>query len=232
MSRLLIAHGSPDPRHHEAMQRIATATEDLSGIATHVAYLDRDQPSVVNALAPASNEHDAAEPVDALGLFLSDGYHARVDVPEVLIAAAQRVDITDHGTLGMGSWVFPALARGLSDVGIDVGDPRTGVVLMAVGSSRPEARDEVVGLASTWQRERGGPVRAAFASGPGPTLDEALSMLTDAGCVKRSVALLMLAPGVLADRVIDGAQSLAVPVAKPLAGAPEVIERIIGLTAA
>jgi sirohydrochlorin ferrochelatase len=213
------------------MQRLAAATESLSGIATHVAYLDHDQPSVVNALVSASQELEAAESVDALGLFLSDGYHARVDVPEVL-ASAQRVDITDHGTLGMGSWVFPALARGLSDAGIDVGDPRTGVVLMAAGSSRPEARDEVVGLASTWQRERGGPVRAAFASGPGPTLDEALSMLTDAGCVKRSVALLMLAPGVLADRVIDGANSLAVPVAEPLAGAPEVIERIVSLTAA
>jgi sirohydrochlorin ferrochelatase len=232
VSRLLIAHGSPDPRHHETMQRLAEATQGVSGIATHVAYLDHDQPSVVNALASVAQEHDVAEPIDALGLFLSDGYHARVDVPEVLVAAARRVDITDHGTLGMGSWVLPALARGLSDAGIDVGDPRTGVVLMAAGSSRPEARDEVVELASTWQRERGGPVRAAFASGPGPTLDEALSMLTDAGCVKRSVALLMLAPGVLADRVIDGAQSLAVPVAEPLAGAPEVIDRIISLTAA
>jgi sirohydrochlorin ferrochelatase len=231
VSRLLIAHGSPDPRHHETMRRLAAATEGLSGVATRVAYLDHDEPSVVNVLTSASPELDGSESVDALGLFLSDGYHARVDVPEVL-AAAQRVDVTDHGTLGMGAWLLPALARGLSDAGIDVGDPRVGVVLMAAGSSRPEARDEVVGLASTWQRERGGLVRAAFASGPGPTLDEALSMLTDAGCVKRSVALLMLAPGVLADRVIDGVRSLAVPVAEPLASAPEVVDRIISLTAA
>ncbi len=214
------------------MRQLAEVTEGLSGVATRVAYLDHDEPSVTNVLTAASEELDASDSVDALGLFLSDGYHARVDVPEVLAAAAQRVDITDHGTLGMGSWILPALARGLSDAGIDVGDPRTGVVLMAAGSSRPEARDEVVGLASTWQRERGGPVRAAFASGPGPTLDEALGMLTDAGCVKRSVALLMLAPGVLADRVIDGAHSLAVPVAAPLASAPEVVDRIIRLTAA
>jgi len=68
VSRLLIAHGSPDPRHREVMQRLAIATEQRSGQSTCVAYLDHDQPNVDEALSTAANG-PAAEHVDALGLF-------------------------------------------------------------------------------------------------------------------------------------------------------------------
>ena len=209
------------------MQRLAEATEERGGVPTQIAYLDHDVPSVADVLsAPVVTDG----PIDALGLFLADGYHARVDIPKALADAAERVSIADHGTLGMGPWLFPALARALSDVDCDVQDPGVGVALVAAGSARPEARDGVVHLACAWQRERGGPVRPAFAAGPGPTLEEALDMLSDTGCAHRAVALLMLAPGVLADRVFAAAAPRQLTVAHPLGSAPEVIDRIICLT--
>ena len=213
------------------MQQVAAATTARSAAAPHVAYLEHNSPSVGDALS-ADTCRSASTGIDALGLFLSDGYHAQVDVPRVLAAESSGVSVTDHGTLGMGTWLLPALERNLAAADVDVTDPQTGLVLVAAGSSRPQAREQVVQLAGAWQRERGGPVRPAFASGPGPTVEEALDMLSDTGCRARAVALLLLAPGVLADRVIATSAPQGAPVARPIGAAPEVVDRIIALTSA
>jgi sirohydrochlorin ferrochelatase len=223
VSRLLIAHGSPDPRHARSMRRLAAMTEQRDGMATAVAFLDHDEPTVGDALGVV---RAGAAAVHTLGLFLSDGYHARVDVAKVLADAGEHLALADHGTLGMGPWLLPALKAALLDVDQRTAEPGSGVVLVGAGSSRPEAREEVVQLAGAWQRQRGGPVRPAFASGPGPTLEEALAMLADAGCSRRAVALLMLAPGVLADRVVTVAAQHGVAVAQPLGESPEIVTRI------
>ena len=234
MSRLLIAHGSPDPRHCQAMQSLAAATEAASGTVTRVAFLEHDTPIVAEVLADLTEASD--DHTDVLGLFLSDGYHARVDVPAVIAAAGATHRIVDHGTLGLGPWLIPALDRALTEVNAGAHDPGTGLALVAAGSAQPEAREQVVQLAASWQRERGGPVRPAFAAGPGPSLDEAVGMLSDTGCRRQAVALLMLAPGVLPDRVTDQAAAHSLPVSAPLcladSPAPEVVTRVLHRTAA
>jgi sirohydrochlorin ferrochelatase len=233
MSLLLIAHGSPDPRHRAAIAALAARVAAESGTSTQVGYLEHDAPLATDVLATERSAHCGDEPLRVLGLFLSDGHHALVDVPAVLADAV--MPVVDCGSLGLGSWLIDALEVALS--GLDTGQgTHLGIALVAAGSAKPQARDDVLALAASWQRARGTPVRAAFASGPGPTITEALGMLADAGCQTPVLALLMLAPGVLADRVRAVGTEHGVAVTDPLltavAGEPAapLVTRILELT--
>ncbi|HVQ88506.1 MAG TPA: hypothetical protein VMT88_10015, partial [Actinomycetes bacterium] len=50
MSLLLIAHGSPDLRHSASMQALATTVQSQSHLATSVAFLEHNDPTVVDAV--------------------------------------------------------------------------------------------------------------------------------------------------------------------------------------
>ncbi len=106
MSVLLIAHGSPDPRHSAAIESFAEQVQAASGIPTTVGYLDHNAPRVDDALATQTGIQPHQDSVLAVGLFLSTGYHVRVDVPKVLATAGPAV--TDCGPLGLGDWLLPA----------------------------------------------------------------------------------------------------------------------------
>ena len=223
MTTVLIAHGSPDPRHEVAIADLARRVQEATNRQTFYGFLEHNQPTVSAALNVASRHND--EPVEAVGLFLSAGQHARLDVP-AQIARSDIERVVHSGHLGVGSWLISALEEQLAALGMPKID---GVAAIAAGSADPEVRDEVIALAATWQRDRGQPVRPAFASGEGPSISEALGMLSDAGCGSRVVALLMLAPGVLADRVMDAARGHAVPVTAPLIEGKAIVDRILEL---
>lgn len=230
MSVLLIAHGSPDPRHRSTMQTVAEELQEQIGRTTSVGFLDHNEPTVSDALTTMITDAPGNQ-VDTVGMFMSDGYHTRVDLPSVLAEGSNSGSIRDRGTLEMGTWVLPALERRLAEAGSDGNGFRDAVVLMAAGSSRLEAREQVTDLARTWQHARGVPVVAGFASGPGVSVTVAMYALDNAGYRHRSVAQLMLAPGVLSDRVTDIARAHGARVTEPLAAAPEVIARIVDLIA-
>lgn len=212
MAVLLIAHGSPDPRHRQAIGDLAALVEGAVGGPVQVGYLDHDAPSVNDAIDAFGDRRDQ-EPIAAVGLLLSDGYHARIDVPEALTSASDSV--VNCGTLGLGDWLIPALERSLRGV-VGGNAPSAGVVLVASGSSRPEARDEVVALAGRWQQQRGAPVRAAFATGPGPSIAETVSMLHDASVMRPVLIPLLLAPGSMTDRVEELAAGYGAPIGRSL----------------
>jgi sirohydrochlorin ferrochelatase len=191
---------------------------------THYAFLEHNQPSVTTALNVAADE--SGEPIETVGLFLSAGHHVRVDVP-TQIAQSKVSQVSQTGHLGIGPWLIAALEDQLAALHMPRAD---GIAAIAAGSTNPEARDEVIALASTWQRDRAIPVRPAFASGEGPSISEALEMLTDAHCNSRVIALLMLAPGVLADRVIDAGRDHDIPVTAPLVEGAAIVDRISELT--
>ena len=216
---LLIAHGSPDSRHREEIQELAERVQLHSGTPTLIGFLEHNEPSVEVVLDALERD----EPVDVVGLFLTAGYHVNVDLPRVLEDARHTVPVL-HGHLGVGDWVIPALEEA-------VGRPTSGegAVLATVGSADPDAHEEVLGLAASWQRQRGSPVRPAFITGTGPTIDEALGMLTDAGCTNRTIALLVLAHGVLADRAVTIGDAHGVRVTPPLIHSPHVVERVIAM---
>jgi hypothetical protein len=70
---LLIAHGSPDPRHKAMMRTLAGMVDDR-GLPCSAAYLEHDSPGVPQALGALTG------PVVTLGMLLAPGFHATVDV--------------------------------------------------------------------------------------------------------------------------------------------------------
>ena len=76
-----------------------------------------------------------------------------------------------------------------------------------------------------------GRVDRADPAGEGNTVTDALTLLSDVRCERRSVALQMLAPGVLADRVTTEADAHGALVADTLCDAIEVVEEIVRSTA-
>ncbi len=196
---LLMAHGSPDPRHKAMMRTLAGHVDDR-GLPCSAAYLEHNSPSVTDALAVLSG------PVVTLGMLLTPGFHATVDVPRILIGAPAAVIVDDRGPLGTGPWLLPTVDWLIADMEVD---PDAPVILATAGSTHAEARLAIASFASELQRTRAGEVVVAVASGPGLSVDEAAARLTvdalPAGVrAPRGVVVpFMIAPGVLADRVVE-----------------------------
>ncbi len=220
---LLIAHGSPDPRHKAMMCTLAGHVDDR-GLPCSVAFLEHDTPAVQIALEALRG------PVVTLGMLLGPGYHATVDVPRLLIGAPAAVTIDDRGPLGTGTWLIPTVDRLIADAG---GDPDAPVILATAGSTRARARLALAGFASEIQRTRAGDVLVAVASGPGLSLEDAAARLSvDAvpagGRTPRAfVVPFMIAPGVLADRVVEVAERRGLCSTGTLAESPPFIDTLV-----
>lgn len=194
MSRhLLVAHGSPDPRHAAFVRSLATGVS-AHGVRTEAAFLEHDLPDVATWLAGAEGQ------VTALSLLLAPGYHAQEDVPRLLATAPDAVRVSDLGVLGAGPWLHEVLDELVASAG---GDPATPVVLVAAGSSRPAAGEHLQAFAAGWAATRPGPASVSDPAG----LAEQVDRWPDAVVVP-----LLVAPGVLADRIARAADDLGVRV--------------------
>lgn len=220
---LLIAHGSPDPRHRSMMRTLADGV-DTRGLPCSVAFLEHDTPSVQRALEALRG------PVVTLGTLLGPGYHATVDVPRLLIGAPAAVTIDDRGPLGTGTWLIPTVDRLIADAGGDLDAP---VILATAGSTHAKARLALTGFASELQRTRAGEVLVAVAGGPGLSLEDAAVRLSvDAvpagGRTPRAILVpFMIAPGVLADRVVEVAERRGLCGTGTLAESPPFIDTLV-----
>jgi len=218
---LLLAHGSTDPRHAATLRAVA---DDVRGdVEADVAlgFLEHDSPSAAEALQDLTGTNRR---VVAVSLLLADGFHAEVDVPAVLAQAPAHRPVEHAGTLGLGPWLVPVLERRASSAGAAPGSDRP-VVLCAAGSSRDAAREQVADLAQQWSALRRTPVTVAFATGPGPSLAEAL---TAAGRPAVVVPLLLCEGGIY-DRIVDGGRAHAAIVTPAIAPANELTDRIVAL---
>jgi sirohydrochlorin ferrochelatase len=221
---LLIAHGSPDARHKAVMHTLANRVDER-GLPCSVAFLEHDTPSVQIALEALRG------PVVTLGMLLGPGYHATVDVPRLLIGAPAAVTIDDRGPLGTGTWLIPTVDRLIADAG---GDPEAPVILATAGSTRAKARLALAGFASEMQRTRAGDVLVAVASGPGLSLEDAAARLSvdavpaSVGTPRAVVVPFMIAPGVLADRVVEVAERRGLCSTGTLAESPPFIDTLVG----
>jgi sirohydrochlorin ferrochelatase len=201
---LLIAHGSPDPRHAAALERLAAhvrAEGVGSTVRCDLAYLEHNEPALSRWLKAAA-EGDVRV-VRAVGLLLASGYHANVDIPRALESASAILDITNLGTLGAGDWLVPVLDRAVVNAG---GRSVSPVVLVSAGSSDERARTDLRRTCELLAGQRRGPVLPAAATGPDPRPEHVVSALT-ARTSDVVVVPLMLAPGTLADKVIAAARS-------------------------
>ncbi len=86
---VLLAHGSPDPRHAKGVETLAHRVRTLAPHRpVHTAYLDHHAPSP-RQTAAGIGRHAVVVPV-----LLTPAYHAKVDVP-----AAVNQMIADSGSL-------------------------------------------------------------------------------------------------------------------------------------
>lgn len=193
---VLLAHGSPDPRHASGVEALARRVRAAApGRGVHTAYLDHHGPTPADAAEQAG--HGVVVPV-----LLTPAYHARVDVPAAVDAMnAVGGPFTASAALGPHPLLLRAAAALLARAGVPA-RPSTAVVLYAAGSSDSAAVAsvgetlEAHGTPGEW-----GPWRVAALDG-GSTLPDVLAGLR--GQAEEVVAVaFMVAEGVLRDRMAE-----------------------------
>jgi sirohydrochlorin ferrochelatase len=179
---VLLAHGSPDPRSGQLVRRTADLLSERLGSPVVAAFLDHEGPDLAAAVTGTNDE------VTVLPLLLSSAYHARVDVPEAVASLDRQV--VRLAPLGHPASVLDALLL------------RAGgrVVVVAAGTKVDEERAAFATSVVAASLRTGVAATSAFATGPGPRLD-------DVGDVDVVVPWL-LAPGRLLDAVHASADAL------------------------
>ena len=228
---ITLAHGSRDPRSAATISALVAETRRMRpDLRIEPAFLELSRPSlgkVVDKLVRAGFEEIVVVP-----LLLSDAYHARVDVPNVVAEALDRhenlqIRVTD--ILGLEPTFLDVLDRRLRDA---LRQARVreldALVLAAAGSSDPLANQAVARLARVWGAHHRLPVTAAFASATPPATGEAVRAFRAEGRRHVAVASMFLAPGFLPDRAAELAlEAGAVAVSEPLGADPEVARAIL-----
>lgn len=222
MTVVLLAHGSPDPRHSAAVGRLAATVAGRRGEPgtggggeTLVTYLDHDDPRPA-AVAPRLSGAVAVVP-----LLLTPAFHAREDVPAAagtLALAGARVRVTDP----LGG--HPALVRAVAERLRAAGhNPEGPACLVAGGSSGGEALSS---LRRLLRRHAPSGWRGCVLAGGSAAAEMAPGV---------PVVPFTLAEGVLHDRVAALAEASGAPfVPGGLADSPAlvdvVLDRVAGLT--
>lgn len=204
---LLVAHGSPDPRHGAVVRSVASAVT-ARGLEAAAAFLEHDRPRASDWLVEATG------PLTVLGLLLSPGYHARVDVPRLIQAGPD--DVVDRGVLGAGPWLDVAMDEVVAAVG---GDSDTPVVVVSAGSTLPAARRHVEDHVARWATGR---VAATWViSDPSD-----LSLLGEVPA-ESIVVPFLVAPGIFSDRIGGAADGWSLRTAPVLGVTEGFIDAVI-----
>jgi sirohydrochlorin ferrochelatase len=227
---IALAHGSRDPRSARTVRQIVSTTKQLRpDLKIEAAFLDHVRPdvdTVVDRLVARGHTEIVVVP-----LLLSSAYHARVDVPAVVAAAAARhpgVGIRVAEVLGTDVSLLSVLDLRLREA---LRDARVreldALVLAAAGSSDARANAMVGRLARVWGARHRLPTSVAFASTAPPSTGEAVREFRRQGRRHVAVGSLFIAPGMLPDRAAELAyEAGAIAVSAPL-GAHEEVARVI-----
>jgi sirohydrochlorin ferrochelatase len=126
-------------------------------------------------------------------LLLADAYHARVDIPALI--AESGANATQADVLGEDDRLVAVLRQRLTHAGVSQLDSDMGVLVTAVGSSRPQANANTSLVADYLVQHTRWTATTAFATGPHPTLAEATEILRERGATKLVIAPWFLAHG-------------------------------------
>ncbi len=190
---ILVAHGSPDERHAAAVRTIADRIAVTLGMTTESCYLEHDVPRAQEFLA-----HSEAGQTTVLPLLLTAGFHWRTDIPPLLARPGQEIRL-----------VAPPPPRIFAD-GIAEsaqGHAVTQIVVALAGSRSLKLMDRCAEMESEISRRLGGrvPVTAAL------TPSEVGEIAT-----RNSIVIpLVVAPGILCDRITQAGQAAGAMVAPP-----------------
>jgi sirohydrochlorin ferrochelatase len=208
---LLVAHGTRSATGLRTTEELTAAVRAARpGLRVDLCYLDVAAPSLADALA----EPGAAVLVPAL---LSTGYHVQTDIPA---AVAGRDDVRVSRHLGPHPLLTTALVERLREARAARPDaPQAATtVLVATGSSRPEAATEIAEAAQLLAAELGRTVRTH-------TLAEDLVAAFAAAAQPVEVATYLLAEGQFVDTIRAAAAGGVV--ADPLGVHPSVVRLIL-----
>jgi sirohydrochlorin ferrochelatase len=181
---VLLAHGSPDPRSARAVRAAAVAVAARTGGPVTAAFLDHDAPDL-RAAVPGTLDDDQ---VVVLPLLLSRAFHARVDVPAAVASLSRPVTLLDP--VGHPPGLLDALL--LRAAGL--------VVVVSAGTRADGERQAFETAVAASAARTGVPAVAAYATGPGPRLAEAVPP-------GATVVPWLLAPGRLLDDVRRAARA-------------------------
>jgi sirohydrochlorin ferrochelatase len=229
----LLAHGSPDPRHARDVRALARRVS-AAGLPAQVAFLEHDDPRPADLARTLAD--GGARATVVVPLLVGPAHHARVDVPVSVAAmrsAAPSVAVHPADPIGLHPLVLSAAEELVITSHIPV-TPRTGVILAAAGSRDRRAAEAVEVLvddhAAALAGRLGVPqVRAALLDG-GPALAEVRGqMLRSDGCAEVLVVTLVVADGILRDRIVTTATGLGMTVIPGALADTEALARLVDL---
>ena len=119
------------------------------------------------------------------------------------------------------------LRQRLEHAGVSRQDPRVGVLVTAVGSSRPDANARTASVADELTQTTRWTATTAFATGPQPKLAEAADLLRSRGATRLVIAPWFLAHGRITDRVAEYASAQGIPMSAPLGAHRQVAETVL-----
>jgi sirohydrochlorin ferrochelatase len=217
---VLTAHGSADPRSaasaHEVAHTIRMLRRDVD---VRVAFCEKNSPNLRDVLA-ATGRNAVVVP-----FLLADAYHARVDIPAMIRDSGPTCPQAD--VLGEDDRLIAVLRQRSTHAGVSPLDPGVGVIVTAVGSSRPQANTCTALVADYLVQHTRWTATIAFATGPRPTLAQAADILRERGATRLVIAPWFLAHGRITDRVADFARANGIAMAAPLGPHRLVAETVL-----
>jgi sirohydrochlorin ferrochelatase len=217
-SLVLTAHGSADPRSAASAHEVAQTVRMLRPeVDVRVAFCEQNFPNLRDVLTAVGR--DAV----VVPLLLADAYHARVDIPAMIANTTVR----QADVLGEDDRLVAVLRQRLTHAGVSQLDPDVGVIVTAVGSSRPQANARTALVADYLIQHTRWTATTAFATGPHPTLAEATEVLRTRGAKRLVVAPWFLAHGRITDRVAEFAEAHQMTMAAPLGPHRLVAETVL-----
>jgi sirohydrochlorin ferrochelatase len=211
---ILTAHGSADPRSAVITHAVAEQVRrQRPGMDVRVAFCEKNSPNLRDVLCTVPG------PAVVTPLLLASAYHARVDIPEMISEAG--ADVLQADTLGENPRLVEVMRERLAALGVTSGQRDLGVLVVAVGSSRPAANARTATLAQALAHgTQWSAVRVAYATGPQPSVTDGIELLHQRGARRVVVAPWFIAPGRITDRVAEIASAAGVSMAEPLGAHP------------
>ncbi|MGB2920355.1 MAG: sirohydrochlorin chelatase [Mycobacterium sp.] len=218
---VLTAHGSADPRSAATVRAVADSIRRLRpNLDARVAFCEQNSPNLRDVLATVTHGGAVVVP-----LLLADAYHARVDIPAMI--AESGADARTAAVLGEDDRLIHVLRQRLEHAGVSRLDSGVGVLVTAVGSSRPQANERTAVVARELTLTTRWTATTAFATGPQPTLAQAAEELRGRGATRLVVAPWFLAHGRITDRVANFALTQGIPMSSPLGAHRQVAETVL-----
>lgn len=221
MTLVLTAHGSADPRSAVTTYAVANQIRlQRPGLEVQVAFCEKSTPNLRDVLTGLRG------PAVVTPLLLASAFHARVDIPAIIVDAGADVLVTD--TLGEDPRLVRVLQHRLDELAPRHDPAHTGVLVVAVGSSHPDANAGTATIADSLNAGNDwAGVRVAYATGPAPSVHAGIDELRALGARHIVLAPWFIAHGRITDRVAAIASSEGMAMAEPLGAHAWVAETVL-----